>query len=434
DLNVISTTTAQITAAAFTVSPATPAPGSTVTFTQDSSSPPGSTYTWNFGDGTTTGSRATVTHTYSSRGSYPVTLTIQTGSNTTQSTGTVNVDSAPTSAFTQSAPAVLPGATVSFDGSTSTAAAGGSIADYSWNFGDGTTGQDGHTVATTSHTFNTPGVYTVTLTTTDDLGATAAVSHQVTVDDPAAAFTSAQSTGTTESFNAAGTTDPESTITDYSWNFGDGSSTDAGSSPTTSHAFNGPGTYTVTLTVTDQLGLTSTSTQQVSVAPVSTQSSGTSTPPTTNPTPTPVSPPVPSPPSPPSSSGGNGAPHANPVVAKVTGSGRQRLSTVKAHGLRLGLAVNQTAAASIQITIPVTQTTEGGSATHGTRHGSAPPVVLLRSSRSLGPGSHGLVLRLSRGALGQLTANGPLVVTVRVTFTGSGGRTVTRTLKITLTR
>lgn len=52
-------------------------------------------------------------------------------------------------------------------------------------------------------------------------------------------------------------------ITGFSWNFGDGSS---GSGQTTTHAFTGPGSYTVSLTVTNDRGLSHTVTQTVSVS------------------------------------------------------------------------------------------------------------------------------------------------------------------------
>ena len=45
----------------------------------------------------------------------------------------------------------------------------GTIASYSWDFGDGSAAATG---ATVMHTYATDGQYTVTLTVTDDLGAT----------------------------------------------------------------------------------------------------------------------------------------------------------------------------------------------------------------------------------------------------------------------
>jgi PKD repeat protein len=53
-------------------------------------------------------------------------------------------------------------------------------------------------------------------------------------------------------FDSSYSTDPDGTIIDYSWDFMDGSfSTDANPLP---HEFTVPGTYLVTLTVTDNQG------------------------------------------------------------------------------------------------------------------------------------------------------------------------------------
>jgi PKD repeat protein len=55
-------------------------------------------------------------------------------------------------------------------------------------------------------------------------------------------------------------------ISSYQWNWGDGTSATSASTPTASHAYAAAGTYQVSLTVTDRLGFTSTTTHQVSVA------------------------------------------------------------------------------------------------------------------------------------------------------------------------
>ena len=82
---------------------------------------------------------------------------------------------------------------------------------------------------------------------------------------PTASFTWG-ATGLTASFDGSGSSDPDGAVTGYAWNFGDGS-TGTGVSP--SHPYAAAGTYTAQLTVTDNQGLTGTTTRQVTVtAPV----------------------------------------------------------------------------------------------------------------------------------------------------------------------
>jgi PKD repeat protein len=82
---------------------------------------------------------------------------------------------------------------------------------------------------------------------------------------PTAAFTWSPSPGRAThpvAFDGTTSTDPDGTIVDYAWDFGDGS---IGSGATPSHAYAAPGTYTVTLTVKDDDGATSSVSHQVTV-------------------------------------------------------------------------------------------------------------------------------------------------------------------------
>jgi PKD repeat protein len=150
----------------------------------------------------------------------------------------------------------------SFDGSSSSDG-DGSIVSYDWDFGDGATA----TGATANHTYSGDGTYTVTLTVTDDDSATGSDSQDVTVSGgsqntpPTAAFTFT-CTDLGCSFDGSGSFDSDGSIVSYDWTFGDGNT---GSGITTSHTYAAGGTYTVTLTVTDDGGATGEDSQPVTV-------------------------------------------------------------------------------------------------------------------------------------------------------------------------
>ena len=165
----------------------------------------------------------------------------------------------PTAAFTSSNTDLAAG----FDG-TGSSDTDGTVASYSWNFGDNTAAGTG---SKPSHTYTAAGTYTVTLTVTDDAGATDTVSHDVTVTappnvKPTAAFTSSN-TDLAASFDGTGSSDTDGTVASYSWNFGDNTAAGTGSKP--SHTYTAAGTYTVTLTVTDDAGATDTVSHDVTV-------------------------------------------------------------------------------------------------------------------------------------------------------------------------
>ncbi len=240
----------------FSYTPTKPSTMDTVEFTDNSSDPDGSitAWEWSFGDGDSS-NRSNPSHSYGDGGSYQVTLTVtddEGDSNTTSRMVAVsNVE--PSVGFSYSPPGPSPADTVQFTDEASDP--DGSIASYSWRFGDGTTSTAQHP----GHRYSSEGTYTVELTVTDDDGAQASTSQEITVSNhrPAASFSYTPDAPTAMDVIrfTSQSSDPDGSIASYSWRFGDGGS-GSGSGKHVEHSYGSPGKYTVTLTVTDNRGKT----------------------------------------------------------------------------------------------------------------------------------------------------------------------------------
>ncbi len=228
-------------------------------------------YSWAFGDGAS-GSGATLQHVYTESGTFHVTLTVTDDQGgTTQVTYDVSVavpvvNQSPTAAFTSA----TDGLSASFLG-TGSSDPDGTIASYSWSFGDGQTGAG----ETTSHVYATGGTYDVSLTVIDNLGAPNTVVHSVTVNAGPTASFALSVTGRQVSVDATASSDPDGAIASYAWDYGDGTTA---TGKIGSHTYGSDGLMTVTLVVTDNQGASSTAaSQQVSVANASPTASFTET-------------------------------------------------------------------------------------------------------------------------------------------------------------
>jgi PKD repeat protein len=246
----------------------------------DTDATPIVSYTFNFGDGSPViGPQpgATAGHTYTTPGTYTVTMTAtDTAGNASTATQQVTVSGTqpPNAALSVTPTSGTAPVQVSADASASTAGSA-AIASYTFNFGDGSSAVGPQAAATASHTYTTAGTYTVMMTVTDTAGNSSIATTQVTVSappdaPPAVALKVSPTSGTAPlqvTADASGSTDTDSTpIATYKFNFGDGSAAVGPQAGTTaSHTYNSPGTYTVTTTVTDTAGNASTATQQVTV-------------------------------------------------------------------------------------------------------------------------------------------------------------------------
>ena len=207
----------------------------------DASSAPIVNWQWNFGDGGT-GSGSPVSHTYSSAGTFDVTITF------TDNAGcpgtitkpavvkivnpTVSITNVPTGGCIPYT--FTPGVKDStIDG----------VASYAWDFGDGTTG----TGANPSHVYTNTGNYTVKLTITTNGGCTATdiVNDAVKTGTPPATKFSMSATDVCAQSAVHFTDLTPMPVDEWKWDFGDGGSS---GSQNPDHEYKDTGTFTVKLT------------------------------------------------------------------------------------------------------------------------------------------------------------------------------------------
>lgn len=256
--------------------------GSPVSFTASAASvspavqSAGFTYAWNFGDkGTAAG--ATVSHTYASAGTYTVTVSATDMYGTTGTTsGTITIVSAP---VVSAGPPVTVNAASPLTFSQATESGGTAPLTYNWDFGDGTQ-QSGS--LNPSHTYQNPGSYTAMVTVTDANMLTDSSSVVVTVNDvaPTASLSGPSSGAVGDSLSFTATATDVSPAVQaagftYNWNFGDGSTATAqGSTSAVAHTYAAVGTYTVSVTATDNYGEVSTAaTSALTISAISASSS-----------------------------------------------------------------------------------------------------------------------------------------------------------------
>ena len=233
--------------------------GSPTTFT-DISTGSVNSWNWDFGDGTTSTNGPVETHTYPTPGSYLASMEVDGGA------GCTDIIYYPITVIDVLTPVIgvqdtaCLFETIQFQDLSVTSS--GTITGWNWDFGDGNTS----TLQNPIHAYSNPGIYSVTLDVTTSTGCVNTGTYTVEVFDPPTndfSFTipcEGQPTIFTDN-----SFDNNGSVTNWEWDFGDGSPLDNSASP--QHQYAAAGNYTVTSIVLSSNGCYDTLTQVVTIYP-----------------------------------------------------------------------------------------------------------------------------------------------------------------------
>ncbi len=214
---------------------------------------PYTSYSWTFGDSTTaTTTAATTSHTYNSTGTFTATVTVaDSAGKTAASSLSVTVNAKLTVIEVASPNPTEVGVAAGF---TAPITGGVGAATCRWAFGDGSTAS----ACFASHTYTSAGTFTTIVAATDALGVTVTNSTIMAVGSKLTVTVTLSSSNPVVGQSLTLTAAPSGGVGmgTCAWNFGD---TTTGSGCLTTHTYTSSGTFTATVTATDILAVTATS-------------------------------------------------------------------------------------------------------------------------------------------------------------------------------
>ncbi len=219
---------------------------STINFTQTSTGNPIG-FTWSFGNGQF--SNAANPSIVFIAGTYTVKLVAVFETEAVESSQTIIINPSITGTLTADRNYICTAGNVNF-----TASSSGSIASYDWNFGDGSAAVTTSTPSI-SHGYNTLGTYNATVKATDANGCSVTSGTTITLQNPPITGNATPSSGcipANVSFNTNVTVPIGGSVTNYLYNYGDGTST----SSIASHSYPSVGSYTPSVSITTNEGCT----------------------------------------------------------------------------------------------------------------------------------------------------------------------------------
>ena len=246
----------QVPTASFSASNSTACFGATNTFTNTSNGGVAPlSYEWNFGDSTFS-TLTSPTHTFTSAGTFNVTL-LTTAANglTASASQQIIIQAVPIPTFVAPISSNCAPASININNTTPSVAG----SSYLWNFGNGSTSILENPPA---QTYNTNGSYTVSLTITTSAGCSGGTSLQdfIIISNVAPSFSADFQGGcsplTVQFTDQSVSPSPTNLITNWQWNFGNGQVFNGQNPPT--QTYNSLGFYDVSLSVTTQSGCSGT--------------------------------------------------------------------------------------------------------------------------------------------------------------------------------
>jgi len=235
----------------FTYSDGTFCAPAVVQFTATASGSPRS-YIWNFGNGTiTNGANPQVA--YTKAGNYTVRLVVVYKNNAVAVTKTITINPSVTAVLRTDRSYICAPGDINFTVSPAGV-------NYEWDFGDGT-GVFPTSSNTVAHAFSAKQNYTVRLKAINAQGCFDTTSTQVTLKDITDTGTVTPRNGcvpATPAFTVKADIPKNSSVSSYSWNFGDGGAPVTTGSGSTSHTYVNPQGYSPSVMVTTNEGCTGT--------------------------------------------------------------------------------------------------------------------------------------------------------------------------------
>lgn len=241
---------------------------SEITFTPITSSSEIASYLWEFGDGIISNEQSPV-HQYNVDGTYNVTLTVtDTGGCVNEISHEVSLSALPISLFGISESQCISDTVYFSDYSTSES---GYITEWQWDYGDGNVTTIVHPDNPyTSHSYESEGTYTVTLTVTNSNGCSNSSTQEVTIlPSPVANFDfESVCLNVSAEFIDLSQANGGGQIISWDWDFDDASSgiDNFSTLQNPSHEFKEVGDHEVTLTISNENGCVSIITRTISIS------------------------------------------------------------------------------------------------------------------------------------------------------------------------